>query len=158
MPCVLFIISLVFSALISMPYDVDVFSRCSTKLASSCSSPAKPSMSSAKRRLVIVLPPMLTVPWWSFPEKCWRALVIVGILVELRLLFETSLQSCCWRLLHWWHCHIGVQWFGQAWSQCCTSSWLPIEPHAIPYQRPSWNLWRHDTGFADVEGISRKGF
>ena len=62
MPCVLFVISLVFSALISMPYDVDVFSRRSTKLASSCSSPAKPSMSSAKRRLVIVLPPMRTVP------------------------------------------------------------------------------------------------
>ena len=61
MPCVLFVISLVFSALISMPYDVDIFSRCSTKLTSSCSSPAKPSMSSAKRRLVIVLPPMLTV-------------------------------------------------------------------------------------------------
>ena len=39
MPCVLFVISLVFSALISMPYDVDVFSRRSTKLASSCSSP-----------------------------------------------------------------------------------------------------------------------
>ena len=64
MPCVLFFISLVFSALISMPYDVDVFSRRSTKLTSSCSSPAKPSMSSAKRRLLIVLPPMLTVPWW----------------------------------------------------------------------------------------------
>ncbi len=37
-------------------------SRRSTKFASSFSSPAKPSMSSAKRRLVIVLPPMLTVP------------------------------------------------------------------------------------------------
>ena len=58
MSCVLFVISLVFSALISMPYDVDVFSRRSTILASSCSSPAKPSMSSAKRRLVIALPPM----------------------------------------------------------------------------------------------------
>ena len=31
----------------------------------SSSSPAKPSMSSAKWRLVIVLPPMLTVPSWS---------------------------------------------------------------------------------------------
>ena len=58
MSCVLFVISLVFSALISMPYDVDVFSRRSTILASSCSSPAKPSMSSAKRWLVIALPPM----------------------------------------------------------------------------------------------------
>ena len=43
------------------------------------SAPAKSSMSSAKRRLVIILPPMLTVPsWsfrrlsWSFPEICWR--------------------------------------------------------------------------------------
>ena len=62
MPFVLFVFSLVFSALISMPYDVDVFSKRSTKLTSSCSSPAKPSMSSAKRKLVIVLPPMLTVP------------------------------------------------------------------------------------------------
>ena len=165
MPCVLFVISLVFPALISMPYCVDVFSRRSTKLASSCSSPAKPSMSSAKRRLVTFLPPMMTVPWW-FPKasimirsrKCWRVLVIVGILVELRVLFETSLLCCCWRLLHWWHFHIGFQWFGQAWSQCCTSSWLPIGPHAIPYQRPFWNLGRHDTGFADVEGISRKAF
>ena len=34
-------------------------------LASSSSFPARPSMSSAKRKLVIVLPPMLTVPWWS---------------------------------------------------------------------------------------------
>ena len=33
-----------------------------TNFARSSSSPAKPSMSSAKRRLVIVLPPMLTVP------------------------------------------------------------------------------------------------
>ena len=38
--------------------------RHTTNFASS-SSPAKPSMSSAKRRLVIVLPPMLTVPSWS---------------------------------------------------------------------------------------------
>ena len=38
------------------------FVRRSTKFASSSSSPAKPSMSSANWRLVIVLPPMLTVP------------------------------------------------------------------------------------------------
>ena len=58
-PLVLFVISLVLSALISMPWAV---SRRSTKFASSSSSPAKPLMSSAKQRLVIVLPPMLTVP------------------------------------------------------------------------------------------------
>ena len=42
-------------------YAVDALSKRSTNFASS-SSPAKPSMSSAKRRLVIVLPPILTVP------------------------------------------------------------------------------------------------
>ena len=41
---------------------VEALSRRSTNVASSSSSPAKPSMSSAKRRLVIVLPPVLTVP------------------------------------------------------------------------------------------------
>ena len=60
MPLALFVISLVFSALISMPEAVEAFSRRSTSFASSF--PAKPSMSSAKRRLVIDLPPMLTVP------------------------------------------------------------------------------------------------
>ena len=40
---------------------VEALSRRSNKSASSSSSPAQPSMSSAKRRLVIVLPPMLTV-------------------------------------------------------------------------------------------------
>ena len=62
MPLVLFVISLVFSARTSMPWAVEALSRRSTNFASSSASPAKPSMSSAKRRLVIVLPPMLTVP------------------------------------------------------------------------------------------------
>ena len=62
MPLVLFVINLVFSALISMPWAVEALSRRSTNFASSSSSSAKLSMSSAKRRLVIVLPPMLTVP------------------------------------------------------------------------------------------------
>ena len=35
-----------------------------TNFASSSSCHAKPLMSSAKWRLVIVLPPVLTVPWW----------------------------------------------------------------------------------------------
>ena len=59
---VLFVISLVFSAPISMPEAVEVLPRRLTHFASSSSSPAKPSMSSARWRLVIVLPPMLTVP------------------------------------------------------------------------------------------------
>ncbi|KAF6040827.1 hypothetical protein EB796_000860 [Bugula neritina] len=65
MPSVLLVISLVFSALLSMPYAAEVVSNHSTSLASTCSSPASPSMSSAKCKLVIVLPPMLTVPLCS---------------------------------------------------------------------------------------------
>ena len=65
MPLVLFVISLVFSALISMPKAVEALSRRSTNFASSSSSPVKPSMSSTKRWLVNVLPSVLTVPSWS---------------------------------------------------------------------------------------------
>ena len=60
-PLVLLVISLVFSALICMPKAVEVLSRRSTKSASSSSLPARPSMSSTKRKFVILLPPMLTV-------------------------------------------------------------------------------------------------
>ena len=65
-PLVLLVISWVSSALICMPKAVEVLSRRSTKSASSSSLPARPSMSSAKRKFVIFLPPMLTVPSWSF--------------------------------------------------------------------------------------------
>ena len=60
MPLALFVISLVFSALISILYLVQVLSRLSTRASSSCFSSARASMSSANRRLVIFLPPMLT--------------------------------------------------------------------------------------------------
>ena len=62
MPLALFVISLVFSALISILYLVQLLSRFSTRASSSCSSLARASMSSANRRLVIYLPPMLTFP------------------------------------------------------------------------------------------------
>ena len=62
MPLASFVISLVFSALISILYLVQVLSRLSTTASSSCSSSARASMSSANRRLVIFLPPMLTFP------------------------------------------------------------------------------------------------
>ena len=59
----LFVISLVFSALIFfILYLVKVLSRLSTRASSSCSSSARASISSANRRLVIFLPPMLTFP------------------------------------------------------------------------------------------------
>ena len=63
-PLVLLVISLAFSALISMPYFVHVISRWLINLTSLSSFPARALMSSAKRRLVIVLPPMLTDPSW----------------------------------------------------------------------------------------------
>ena len=78
MPLVLFVISWVFSALICMPYAVEVSSRWFTNWTSSCSCPSRPSMSSAKRKFVIVLP-----PYWPFLRgqvrqplfslrRCWR--------------------------------------------------------------------------------------
>ena len=60
MSLVLFVISLIFSALISILYLVQVLSRLATRAFGSCSYSARASMSSANRRLVIFLPPMLT--------------------------------------------------------------------------------------------------
>ena len=57
MPLVLFVIKWVVSALICVPYAAEAYSRCFAKLTSSCSCPARPSMSSTKRKFVIVLPP-----------------------------------------------------------------------------------------------------
>ena len=73
-----------FISLIFMLWAVEALSRHSTNFASPFSSSAKPSMSSAKRRLVIALPPLLTVHSrssyaWSFPEIRWRGLVRVDI-------------------------------------------------------------------------------
>ena len=88
MPLVLLVISWVFSALICMPKAVEVLSRRSTKSASSSSLPARPSMSSAKRKFVIFLPPMLTVPSWSFSAS-------VTILYKKMLnRVEESTQPC----------------------------------------------------------------
>ena len=60
MQLALLVISLVFSALISILYLVQVLRRLSTRASRSCPSSARASMSSTNRRLVIFLPPMLT--------------------------------------------------------------------------------------------------
>ena len=60
MPLAPFAISLVFSALSSILHLMHVLSRLSAGTSSSCSSSARASMSSANRKLVIFLPPMLT--------------------------------------------------------------------------------------------------
>ena len=95
-PLVLLVISLVFSALICMPKAVEVLSRPST----SSSLPARPSMSSGKCKFVILLPPMLTVPSWSFSasdiilsKKMLRGRA--HSLVLLRRWFWTSPLCCC---------------------------------------------------------------
>ena len=62
MPLALFVISLVFSALISILNLVQVLSRLSTRASSSYSSSGRASMSSANRRLLILLSPMQTFP------------------------------------------------------------------------------------------------
>ena len=61
-PLALFVISLVFTALISFLYLVQVLSKLSARASSFYSTSARVSMSSANRRLVIFLPPMLTFP------------------------------------------------------------------------------------------------
>ena len=74
MPLALFVISLVFSALIAILYLVQNVSGLSTGASSSCSFSARASMSSANRRLVIFLPPMLT-----FPSCSYRALDMIRL-------------------------------------------------------------------------------
>ena len=62
MPLVLFVISLVFSALISMPWTVEALSRLSANFASSSSSPAKPRCHQQKG------------DWLLFCLQCWQSL------------------------------------------------------------------------------------
>ena len=62
MSLALFVICLVFSALISILHLMQVLSRLSTRASSSRSSSARAAMSSANRRLVIFLLPLLTSP------------------------------------------------------------------------------------------------
>ena len=66
MPLVLFVISLVFSALIPILYLVQVLSRLSTRASSFSCSSVRASMSSVNRRLVIFLEHQT----WSVGEKC----------------------------------------------------------------------------------------
>ena len=74
MPLALLVISLAFSALISILYLVKVLWRLSPRVSSSCS---------ANRRLVIFLPPMLTFPscssrGWSGGVKVLGKLPVPG--------------------------------------------------------------------------------
>ena len=81
---------------------METLSRRSSNFASSSSSPAQPSMSSTERRLVIVLPPMLTVPSWF--SKASVMILSRNVLKRVgenrhpcrtQLLFGTSHLCCC---------------------------------------------------------------
>ena len=47
---------------------------------------------------------------WSFPEICWRGWERVDIPVGLKLMFRTSLLCCCWRWQQYWPCYRGFWW------------------------------------------------
>ena len=66
MPLALFVISLVFSALISILYLVQVLSRLSTRASRSCSSSPRATMSSANRRLLNISAAYANLPIMFF--------------------------------------------------------------------------------------------
>ena len=108
MQLALFVISLVFSALISILYVEQVLSRLSTRASSSCSSSARASMLSANRRLVIFLQPMLTFPSCSSrasdmirSRKMLKWWVTEDILALLRLLFSRFCYRSVLKHLSW---------------------------------------------------------
>ena len=161
-PFGLFVISFVLSGTISILYLVVVISRRSTRVPASSS--AFTTMSSAKRKLVISRPPMLTLPSWSSNASHIilsvkmlkrRGLVRVDTLVTPTVVLNHS-PMLPWTGLHSGPCHADFQWLVWCWRWCCISSWLPIRLRAIPCQRPSWSLWRHGRDSADAAGISRR--
>ena len=89
MPFVLFVINWVFSALICMPSAVEAASRWFSNLTSSCSCPARPSMSSAKCKFVIFLPLTLTVPSWFSSAS--------AILLSMKMLKRVGESRHPWR-------------------------------------------------------------
>ena len=64
-PLGLFVMIFVLLPFISIPNAQTALSRVPIRHPNSSSVPASPSMSSANRRLVMFLPPILTVPLWS---------------------------------------------------------------------------------------------
>ena len=140
---------------------MEALSRHSTNFANSSSSPAKPSMSSAKRRLMIVLLPVLTMPSWSSKDVYHDPFQKY---VEEGRWEYTSLSdsNCCSEPVSYaaveedCTCDGGFWWLGYGWCWCCIYSWLPTKLHAKLRRRPSWSLWGR--GFAASGDISHRGF
>ena len=122
------------------------------------------TISSAKRKLIISRPPMLTLPSWSSNvSHIILSRKMVKRVGESRHPCRTPtvvlkhLLCCLWTGLHSGPCHTDCQWLVWCWHWCCISSYLPIRLRAIPCQRHSWRLWRHGSDSADAAGISRRG-
>ena len=102
MPFALFVISLVFSALISILYLAQNLSGLSSRVSSSCSSSARASLSSANRKLGNIFAAYANLPIMFFQDirhdpfvkKCRRGWLTEDILALLRLLFRTILLCC----------------------------------------------------------------
>ena len=160
MPLALFVTSLVFSALISILYFVQVLSRLSTRAFRSCCSTAWASISSANRRLVIFLPPMLIFPSCSSRItdmiRSRKMLKRVGdrkhpCLTPTVVLNHFAMLPFIWTAL-------------VALSQSCPMVFkfyfrmVAYRVHAILCQRLSGNQWRYGTDSADVGGTFLTGF
>ena len=133
-------------------------------MPASSSSSTFTTMSSAKRKLVMSHPPMLTLPSWS--SKASQMILSRKMLKRVGesrhpcrthtvVLNHSSVLPLNRTAL--WAFNTDFQWLVWCWHWCCISSLLPIRLRAIPCQRPSWSLWRHGRDSADAAGISRRG-
>ena len=160
-PFGLFVITFVLSRPISILYLEVVVARRSTRTPTSSSSSAFTTMSSAKRKLVISRPPILTLPSWSSSasymflsrkilkrvgesrDPCRTPTVVLNHSPVLPL-NRTALWALSYR-------------FSMARMMLALMLYFLIRLRAIPCQRPSWSLWRHDRDSANTAGSSRQG-
>ena len=91
-PFGLFVITFVLSGPISILYLVLVLSRRSSRTPASFFSSAFATMSSAKRKLVISRPPMLTLPSW--PPNASHMILSGKMLKQARCSCELHLWTC----------------------------------------------------------------
>ena len=165
-PFGLFVITFVLFGAISFLYLVVVVSRRSTRTPAFSSSSAFTTMSSARRKLVISRPLMLTIPSWSsnashmiFSRKmlkrvgesshpCRTITPLSDYSSEpfasaAMPLNRTALRALSYRL-------------SMARMMLALMYFLKVTDRlrAVPCQRASWRLWRHGRDSADAAGIS----
>ena len=165
-PFGLFVITFVLSGPISILYLVVVLSRRSTRTPTSSFSSAFTTMSSAKWKLVISRPLMLTLPSWSSNASQMilsrKMLKRVG---ESRHFFRTPTvvlnhspvlplnRTALWPLSYR---------FSMARMMLALMLHFLIDAHKASCHTllglwPSWSLWRHGRDSADAAGIPCRG-